>query len=182
MAIAAAETYLPSRAAGRSGVPAVHQAARRPRRRRRLPGARPPRARRSSSSYVPDPVVQTFLTGPEFTIDVLCDFDGEPLSVVPRERVVIRAGVVDRGRTVRDPRADRARARVRARVPIRRRRQHPVPRRGRSAGRLRDQPALLGRHSADDRGRRGFSAHARRSGARAARRRRPSAGSRTTCG
>jgi len=54
--------------------------------------------------YVPDPVVQTYLAGPEFTVDVLCDFHGEPLSVVPRERVVIRAGVVDRGRTVRDPR------------------------------------------------------------------------------
>jgi len=54
--------------------------------------------------YVPDPVVQTYLEGPEFTIDVLCDWTGEPLSIVPRERVVIRAGVVDRGRTVRDSR------------------------------------------------------------------------------
>jgi carbamoyl-phosphate synthase large subunit len=53
--------------------------------------------------YVPNPVVQTYLDGPEFTIDMLCDFSGEPLSIVPRERVVIRAGVVDRGRTVRDP-------------------------------------------------------------------------------
>jgi carbamoyl-phosphate synthase large subunit len=55
--------------------------------------------------YVSDPVVQPFLDGPEFTIDVLCDLKtGEPLAVVPRERVVIRAGVVDRGRTVRDGR------------------------------------------------------------------------------
>jgi carbamoyl-phosphate synthase large subunit len=52
--------------------------------------------------YVPDPVLQPFLEGPEFTIDVLCDFAGGVLSVVPRERAVIRAGVVDRGRTVRD--------------------------------------------------------------------------------
>jgi carbamoyl-phosphate synthase large subunit len=52
--------------------------------------------------YVSDPVVQEFLTGPEFTIDMLCDFEGRPLSIVPRERVVIRAGVTDRGRTVRD--------------------------------------------------------------------------------
>lgn len=52
--------------------------------------------------YVPDPVLQPFLDGPEFTIDVICDFAGEPLAVVPRERAVIRAGVVDRGRTVRD--------------------------------------------------------------------------------
>jgi carbamoyl-phosphate synthase large subunit len=52
--------------------------------------------------YVPTPVVQTFLDGPEFTIDVLGDFDGRPMSVVPRERVVIRAGTIDRGRTVSD--------------------------------------------------------------------------------
>jgi len=55
--------------------------------------------------YVPEPVVQPFLDGREFTIDVLCDLEsGEPLAVVPRERVVIRAGVVDRGRTTRDTR------------------------------------------------------------------------------
>lgn len=52
--------------------------------------------------YVADPVVQTYLDGPEFTLDLLCDFEGRPVSVVPRERVVIRAGVIDRGRTVRD--------------------------------------------------------------------------------
>jgi carbamoyl-phosphate synthase large subunit len=54
--------------------------------------------------YVPDPVLQPYLSGPEFTIDLFCDFQGRPLSVVPRERVVIRAGVVDRGRTVHDTR------------------------------------------------------------------------------
>jgi len=54
--------------------------------------------------YVSNPVVQEYLDGPEFTLDLLCDFDGRPLSVVPRERVVIRAGVIDRGRTVQDAR------------------------------------------------------------------------------
>ena len=53
--------------------------------------------------YVPDPVIEAYLDGPEFTIDMLCDFDGRPLSIVPRERIVIRAGVTDRGRTVKDP-------------------------------------------------------------------------------
>ena len=52
--------------------------------------------------YVDMPVVQQFLPGAEFTIDVLCDFQGRPLSIVPRERVVIRSGVIDRGRTVKD--------------------------------------------------------------------------------
>lgn len=69
-------------------------------------GAFPARTRRELEfflSYVHDPVVQQFLDGPEFTIDLLCDRDGQPLSIVPRERVVIRAGVTDRGRTVKDP-------------------------------------------------------------------------------
>jgi carbamoyl-phosphate synthase large subunit len=51
--------------------------------------------------YVEEPIVQDFLFGREFTIDVLADFAGRIISVVPRERLWIRAGVVDRGRTVR---------------------------------------------------------------------------------
>jgi carbamoyl-phosphate synthase large subunit len=50
---------------------------------------------------VDNPVVQEYLSGPEFTIDVLCDPRGQPISIVPRERVVIRSGVIDRGRTVK---------------------------------------------------------------------------------
>lgn len=53
--------------------------------------------------YVPDAVVQEYLDGSEFTIDMLCSFDGAPLSIVPRRRDVIRAGVIDRGCTVNDP-------------------------------------------------------------------------------
>jgi carbamoyl-phosphate synthase large subunit len=55
------------------------------------------------TGYVANPVIQSFLDGPEFTIDVLCDFRSRPIAVVPRERVVVRAGVVDRGRTVAQP-------------------------------------------------------------------------------
>jgi carbamoyl-phosphate synthase large subunit len=55
------------------------------------------------SSYVETPILQQFLEGPEFTIDLFCDFNYRPLAVVPRERVVVRAGVMDRGRTVQAP-------------------------------------------------------------------------------
>jgi carbamoyl-phosphate synthase large subunit len=54
------------------------------------------------SEYVEAPVIQEYLDGPEFTIDVLCNFEHQPIAVVPRERVVVRSGVMDRGRTVRD--------------------------------------------------------------------------------
>lgn len=53
--------------------------------------------------YVDDPIVQEYLHGPEFTIDMLCGFNGGVLSVVPRRRDVIRAGVIDRGCTVNEP-------------------------------------------------------------------------------
>jgi carbamoyl-phosphate synthase large subunit len=50
-------------------------------------------------SYVPDAIVQDQLPGTEFTVDVLADFNGRILSIVPRERLVIRAGVSDKGIT-----------------------------------------------------------------------------------
>jgi carbamoyl-phosphate synthase large subunit len=50
-------------------------------------------------NYVPDPVVQEFLAGREYTLDLLADFRGTIISVVPRERLVIRSGVSDRGQT-----------------------------------------------------------------------------------
>jgi carbamoyl-phosphate synthase large subunit len=53
--------------------------------------------------YVQDPIVQEFLEGKEFTIDLLADFEGQVISVVPRERMVVRSGVTDRGRTVNHP-------------------------------------------------------------------------------
>jgi carbamoyl-phosphate synthase large subunit len=53
--------------------------------------------------YVPNPVVQEFLPGREFTIDVLADFSGRIISAVPRERLVVRSGVTDRGQTWNNP-------------------------------------------------------------------------------
>ena len=52
--------------------------------------------------YVPDAIVQDQLEGKEFTVDVLSDFNGKVLSIVPRERLVIRAGVSDKGITRKD--------------------------------------------------------------------------------
>ena len=48
-------------------------------------------------------IIQNFVQGTEYTIDVLSDFAGEPLSVVPRERLAVRGGEVLKGRTVRIP-------------------------------------------------------------------------------
>lgn len=56
---------------------------------------------RSFLEYVPDAIVQDQLQGTEYTVDVLCDFNGQVISIVPRERLVIRAGVSDKGITRR---------------------------------------------------------------------------------
>ena len=43
---------------------------------------------------VEDYIVQPFVSGHEYTIDVFCDWDGNPISIVPRERLQVRAGEV----------------------------------------------------------------------------------------
>lgn len=51
-----------------------------------------------------EPLIQSYLKGVEITIDVLCDLDGKGnvLSVVPRQRLKIRGGEVERGITRKD--------------------------------------------------------------------------------
>jgi carbamoyl-phosphate synthase large subunit len=49
------------------------------------------------------PVVQTFETGQEYTIDVFADRDGKARCAVPRQRWEVRAGEISKGRTVKDP-------------------------------------------------------------------------------
>lgn len=54
------------------------------------------------SKYVPDPIVQRYLEGPEVTTDVVADLNGEILSIVSRQRLEIRAGEVAKGVTIHD--------------------------------------------------------------------------------
>lgn len=53
--------------------------------------------------YVPDPIAQEFVDGKEYTIDILSDFDGNVLTVVPRERIEVVAGESYKGKTIRNP-------------------------------------------------------------------------------
>jgi carbamoyl-phosphate synthase large subunit len=53
--------------------------------------------------YVPDPIIQEYLPGPEITNDVICDLDGEMLGVVSRRRIEVRWGEVAKGVTMYDP-------------------------------------------------------------------------------
>lgn len=46
------------------------------------------------AGQVEDYIVQPFVSGKEYTIDIFCDWAGEPISIVPRERLQVRAGEV----------------------------------------------------------------------------------------
>lgn len=53
----------------------------------------------------PEPMIfQEFLQGPEYTINVFVDRDGRFRAAVPHLRISVRAGEVEKGRTVRDSR------------------------------------------------------------------------------
>ena len=52
--------------------------------------------------YVPEPIVQEFIEGDEFTIDVFTDFESNPITIVPRQRLATRGGEVSKGMTKKD--------------------------------------------------------------------------------
>ena len=54
------------------------------------------------SNYVPDAVIQEFITGKEYTIDLLTDLNGKVLTVVPRERIETFCGESYKGKTIKD--------------------------------------------------------------------------------
>jgi carbamoyl-phosphate synthase large subunit len=53
--------------------------------------------------YVPNPIIQEFLPGPEITCDVICGLDKVVWAVVCRQRIEVRRGEVAKGITVSDP-------------------------------------------------------------------------------
>ena len=69
------------------------------------------------ASYVPDPIIQELLPGPEITIDVVCDHDGQVLAVVCRQRIEVRWGEVAKGVTIKDPTIVEAGIEVARRLP-----------------------------------------------------------------
>lgn len=49
-----------------------------------------------------DYIIQPFIDGIEYTIDIFCDFDGNPIYITPRERMAVRSGEVLKTRIVLD--------------------------------------------------------------------------------
>lgn len=43
---------------------------------------------------IEDYIIQPFIEGKEYTVDIFCDFEGNPVYITPRERVAVRSGEV----------------------------------------------------------------------------------------
>lgn len=48
----------------------------------------------SFAKQVPDYIIQPFVEGTEYTVDIFCDLNGEPIYITPRIRLAVRAGEV----------------------------------------------------------------------------------------
>lgn len=46
------------------------------------------------AQYVPQYIIQPFIEGEEYTVDIMCDFQGHPIYVTPRKRLEVRSGEV----------------------------------------------------------------------------------------
>ncbi|MBN8209791.1 ATP-grasp domain-containing protein [Bacillus sp. NTK071] len=53
-------------------------------------------------SIVRDPLIQDYMEGDEFTIDVFLDFNSSVVSVVPRLRIATRSGEISKGKIIKD--------------------------------------------------------------------------------
>lgn len=49
---------------------------------------------REIAKRVPDYIIQPYIEGEEYTIDIFCDFDGNAVFITPRVRVAVRSGEV----------------------------------------------------------------------------------------
>lgn len=54
------------------------------------------------SERVPDYIIQPFIAGTEYTIDIFCDYEGNPVYITPRERMAVRSGEVLQTRICQD--------------------------------------------------------------------------------
>ena len=58
----------------------------------------------SYAAQVPDYIIQPFIQGTEYTVDIFCDLEGNPVYITPRIRQAVRAGEVLKTQISQDPR------------------------------------------------------------------------------
>ena len=47
-------------------------------------------------------IIQPYISGKEYTIDIFCDYEGNPIYITPRERLAVRAGEVLKTKITQD--------------------------------------------------------------------------------
>ncbi len=52
--------------------------------------------------FVPDYIIQPYVRGTEFTVDIFCDFFGKPIFITPRIRLAVRGGEVLKTQIIQD--------------------------------------------------------------------------------
>lgn len=58
---------------------------------------------RMYSQLVRDYIIQPFVEGTEYTVDIFCNFEGNPISITPRKRLAVRGGEVLKTQISYDP-------------------------------------------------------------------------------
>ena len=53
-------------------------------------------------SIIDDPIIQDFMEGEEFTVDVFLDFESNIITIVPRLRMATRSGEIAKGKIIKD--------------------------------------------------------------------------------
>lgn len=53
-------------------------------------------------NYVPNPMIQEFIEGQEYCVDVFSDFSSNVITVVPKRRVAFREGEITKGEIIKD--------------------------------------------------------------------------------
>jgi len=54
------------------------------------------------TEYIDKPMINEFISGTEYSVDVFCDFESNPVSIVPRIRLAMRSGEIAKGRISMD--------------------------------------------------------------------------------
>lgn len=52
---------------------------------------------------IDEPIIQSFIPGEEFSVDVFLDFNSKIISIVPRLRIATRSGEISKGKIIKDP-------------------------------------------------------------------------------
>lgn len=53
-------------------------------------------------SYISQPIIQEFIEGKEYTVDVFLDFESNPITIVPRQRLATRSGEISKGLIIKN--------------------------------------------------------------------------------